>query len=215
LLNQLKALIPFLLKIFVPAFLVLLGMVLIRYFCDIPFRTMTMDPVQVLAGLKGNPFCGCLSNFGVLLWCSAAAVCLFSAACLLTEGKSEASQFLLYSGIITLILMVDDFFLFHEIVFPRILGVAGDILFLSYFLIIVTYLYRFHRFILQTEYLLLVLAFILLGISFTADIMPFRIRGQFLVEDGSKFLGIVAWMGYFMRVSYKTAWIKRHPDKRG
>ncbi len=182
--------------------MVLLGMVFIRFFFDIPFRTMTMDPVQVLAGLKGNPFCGGLSNFGVLLWCSTAAVCLFCATCLPAEGKLEARHFLFYSGVITLMLMIDDFFLFHEIVFPRILGIPGEILFLSYFLVVVYYLYRFHRLIFETDYILLVLAFALLGISFVADIIPFRIRGQFLVEDGSKFLGIVAWLGYFLRVCF-------------
>ena len=99
---------PFIVKLFIPALVVILVMVLVRFFCDIPFRTMTMDPVQVLAGMKGNPFCGCLSNLGVLLWCSAAAVCLFTSACLRADGRSEEGYFLMYSGSVTLILMIDE-----------------------------------------------------------------------------------------------------------
>lgn len=197
-----KTLFPFILKIYIPAFLVILLIVLIRVFYDVPFHTMTLDPVQVMAGLKGNPFCGCLSNFGVLLWCSAAAVCLFSAASLKADGKREEACFLIFSGAITLILMIDDLFLFHEIVFPRILGIPGELLFCAYFLIIAFYLYRFHHVILQTDYILLGIAFAFLGVSFAVDLLPFRIRGQFLVEDGSKFLGIVSWTGYFLRVCY-------------
>ena len=207
---QSRSLFPFILKILIPALLVILVMVLLRVFCDIPFRTMTLDPVQVMAGMKGNPFYGWLSDFGVLLWCSAAAVCLFCSACLRAEGRREEACFLKYSGCITLLLMIDDFFLFHEIDFPRFLGIPGEFLLFSYFLIISFYLYRFHRIIFQTDYLLLVLAFAFLGISFGADILPFRIRGQFLVEDGSKFLGIVSWAGYFVRVCYMI-WTRRQP----
>lgn len=200
--GQAKAIYPFVLKLFIPALAVILLMVLVRIFFDIPFHTMTLDPVQIMAGLRGNPFCGCLSNLGVLLWCSTAAVCLFSAACLLSGGRREEGYFLACSGAVTLILMLDDFLLFHEIVFPRMLGIPGEFLFVSYFLAVGIYLYRFKREILRTDYILLVLAFIFLGISFGADLLPFRIRGQFLVEDGSKFMGIVSWMGYFLRVCY-------------
>ena len=171
----------------------------VRIFFDIPFHTMTLDPVQLITGLGGNQFCGCLSNLGVLLWCSTAAGCLFSAAGLLSDGRREEDYFLAYSGAITLILMIDDFLLFHKIVFPRMLGIPDELLFVSHFLAISFYLYRFKRIILRTDFILLVLAFVFLGVSFGADLLPFRIRGQFLVEDGSKFLGIVSWM---VRVCY-------------
>ena len=87
------------------------------------------------------------------------------------------------------------------------LGIPGEFLFVFYFLVVGIYLYRFYQEILSTDYILLVLAFMFLGISFGADLLPFRIRGQFLVEDGSKFMGIVSWMGYFLRVCY-TKWGK-------
>ena len=68
------------------------------------------------------------------------------------------------------------------------------------------YTVRFYRVILDTEYLLLLLALFLLGISASLDVVwdqhiisiPSRI--EFLVEDGAKFTGIVSWLVYSARV---------------
>lgn len=148
-----------------------------------------------------HPFTGMVSNIGVLFWCSTAVICIFSSLLLSNKDKSTA-KFLLFSGLFTLVLLVDDLFMFHDYVLPVYLGFPEEVVYLGYFLTAVTYFLVFSKQILKTEYTILLMACCLLGMSIVCDILLEQDGWTFLAEDGFKLFGIVTWFVYFSRVCF-------------
>jgi hypothetical protein len=180
--------------------LIVLGLVLLTAnLRGIPLYILTGDPTAVM---NVPFFTGFLSNVGVLLWAAATAICLFSAfIAIRILHESEFFEFLLGSGLLTGMLMMDDLFLFHDEVFPDHLGISQKVVYAAYVVCAFTYLLYFRTMILRTDYLLLVMALGLFAVSVTVDLHLFYTPERVLVEDGAKFLGIAFWSGYFLRVS--------------
>jgi hypothetical protein len=166
----------------------------------IPFIKFTRDPAAL--GFI-HPLLGVLSNIGVLIWCSATAICLF--AYVLTKKNADMraqSSFLLYSGLLTLVLLLDDFFQFHDFLFPVYFHIPEYVVYLIYAAFTLFIVVRFFNFIMMTEYLILMIAFFLFGVSIIIDLLteePTLLR--VLAEDGSKFIGIVSWCLYYSRLA--------------
>ncbi len=148
----------------------------------------TREPVSALTvgGATCNgPSCsyvGVVSNLGVLLWCAAAAACFLAAA--LTSGRRSP---LLYAGLLTTALLADDLFLLHEGVYALV--IEERIVFGLYALALVGFVVAFRRFLRETTPSLFAAACALFAVSLVVDE---RWAGNHLLEDGSKFLGIVA-----------------------
>jgi hypothetical protein len=175
---------------------------------DVPIGNLTRDP----AAVGGLPvYTGYLSQIGILLWSAAAAVCLFSAASIKNGPSSrDFRSFLVCSGLLTLLLGVDDTFLLHEEVFPRA-GIPEKLVFASYAGIACLYLVRFWDKVLQTEFLLLAFALSLFGFSVTMDAwIPFAHSNSsdddllYLLEDGAKPTGVLSWFAYLFLVSRRS-----------
>jgi hypothetical protein len=193
-----------LLTIFLPA-AVLVGVAVAKIYLHVPLDQMTRDPASI-AGI--HPFAGILSSLGVLLWSSAAAVCLFSSVVVRAQPRSSGARFLLYSGLVTVGLLLDDFFLFHDFLAPQQLGLREKFVYALWIGAALAYLYAFRRDILQTEYTVLGLALVFFTISVAADVVGQRWLTQLgdwenLLEDGMKFLGVSAWCSYYVRTSYQ------------
>lgn len=152
-----------------------------------------------------HPLIGIASNLGVMLWTASATICLFTWAILRRRpGEVKFSAFLLCSGLMTLMLTADDFFLLHEKIFPRYLGLPEKLLFMGYGLLILWGLAAFKRCIFETDYFLLLVSFIFFGLALLIDTVQYQLddligEWRILAEDGLKMLGIVGWFGYFLR----------------
>ncbi|MDJ0899332.1 MAG: hypothetical protein QNJ55_11015 [Xenococcus sp. MO_188.B8] len=185
--------------IYFPAFFLLLVVGIISWRTNIPIMNFTRDPL----GIMNAPFyIGILSNLGILFWAAGSAICFFSAAIITyINPKSQAFYFLLFGGIITTVLLYDDFFQFHERVFPKYLNTSESQVFIIYFLMILAYLIFFRKKIMATDFLVLGMALLGFTISATIDeVFVNHFRGKFLVEDGFKFLSIISWTTYYTRV---------------
>lgn len=171
-------------------------------------------------------FAGIVSNIGVLCWTVALAVCFFSGALIRRKhAERDVGRFFYAAGALTTLLMLDDFFLLHEDLFRYYLPLPEWLVFGAYAALAVVFLLRYRRVILATEYLLLLLAVALLGLSVAVDVAQqlitpeqFRNIGGYVLEDGYKFAGIVAWTAYFVRTGYAqcmAAWAPRPaPEQR-
>ncbi|MCB0382322.1 MAG: hypothetical protein KDD05_03210 [Psychroserpens sp.] len=196
LIQQLRTLRFSFLLIFV-VILVTLGLLLgIHFNEDIPIEILTND-LAVLAELP--IYAGILSQMGILLWSAAAAICMYSVPLIIDE---EHKQFIRASVYITLLLGLDDAFMFHETLFPS-LGIHQKIVFLGYGIMMLLYLYKYYKLILTTDFILFTLALGWFGISmlidnFIRDVSPYITK---LTEDGTKFIGIVTWLVYFIRTT--------------
>lgn len=177
----------------------------------IPLSDLTRDPLAIM-GKKSAPHLGFLSNLGVLLWCMSASVCAFTGLRLVIgAGDRRAGVFLLAAAGFTAMLMLDDLFMVHENLTLRI--PQGDIaLFTLYGLLALAYILAFRRVLRRFGVLAPLLAVALLGVSVAADLgeLTAVVPGNWpwVVEDGAKFVGIVIWATFHLRVS----WISVLPE---
>lgn len=184
---------------------ILAAITLSSVYMDIPIYKFMSDPSSIT---NVSPFIGIISNFGVLLWCTSAVICLFSWIVLNHRSyETEFSNFILCSGLMTVLLLIDDFFRLHEYIFPKFLGLPEKIVIMGYGTLILFGLIKFRKCILKTEYLILLVAIGFFGLSlivdsFQNDIEQLVGQWRILFEDGFKILGIVSWLSYFLRSCY-------------
>lgn len=167
----------------------------------IPFADLSRDPLAVCGG---RPFDGALSNLGVLLWCAAATLCLMAAAVMHRAGREQG--FYLCSGLLTVMLLVDDLFQLHEVVLPGSFSVRQRYVLLTYLLLAAAYLARYRRRILANDWGFMAAALAFFSISLIADTLQAPTVGLTggdgtslgsLIEDGSKLLGIISWLAFY------------------
>ncbi len=154
---------------------------------------------------------GFVSNLGILLWCAAASVCLLVGLWLAVEvGELRAGAFLLISGFLSCVLLLDDVFLVHELVFPYLTKLSGTYLIVFYVVLFATYSAAFWRNLLGQRTMLFAIALAMFATSIVSDIFLVDVhdasRWEWLLEDGSKFLGIAAWTTFY----WCAAWDALH-----
>ena len=210
--NQFKRLFPVMLRAYIPVIILAGVLLIVNYIIDIPPSDFTRDP----AAITDTPaYYGLVSNIGVLLWCSSAAVFLFSFV--LSRGLSgnkDSRLFILYMGLITSLLLIDDFFLIHEAIaqyLEDVLGIGSYFgeaaVFGVYGLLIIWLVVRYRKVLLDTDYILLGLTagFFLLSMitdlgTELADLHDAKLT---FLEDIFKLCGIVGWFTYAVRTALK------------
>jgi UDP-N-acetylmuramyl pentapeptide phosphotransferase/UDP-N-acetylglucosamine-1-phosphate transferase len=212
---NLKALLPTLVKIYLPSLLLIGVIIEIAKKFGVSVYELTADPAEI-AGKP--PYIGLISNLGILVWCASAAICIFGA--FLTKLDRDCSKkwfsFLLVSGCFTAWLMLDDFFQIHESYPVLFVGVNANLsvtnpklqdlfelaVFAVYLAFFLFYLAYFRKHILRTEYLFFVMVFVCFGFSEVIDMLPESMPFHPVLEEGTKFCGIVSWFSYYARTSY-------------
>jgi hypothetical protein len=187
----------------VPAVAFLLVLVALSLTGRASMDHVARDPAAVA---QMHPFTGVLSNVGILLWCAAAVAGLFAAVALRHSARCDWRRFLISSGLLSLLLLFDDFFMFHEWLAPRHLGIHEYFVLLLLLGAVGGHLWAFRRVIFTTEYTLLALALGFFGLSFMVDLVPGRWmmhtgQWEYLLDDGPKFIGLAAWCSYHLRTA--------------
>jgi len=146
-----------------------------------------------------SSFLGFLSNIGIWLWVSAAAICFFA----LSNESSDLStrELLFLLGLFSLILAVDDFFLIHD------RYINQKICYLAYAAIAGAILVRHFKKIITINGFAFVLAGVLLALSIVTDLIQFQIPMRYFVvqifEEGFKFVGAAAWLYFIIQTASK------------
>lgn len=196
--------IKLLLMIFLPAVLILGAIAVVSILYKMPISMFTRDTTAIA---DIHPISGLLSNLGILLWCVATTACAFAAFVLRSLNSREKFGFLIASALLSAYLMFDDLFQIHEDLGNRI-GLNEDIIIILLGIAVPTYLIYFRKIIVQTDFVIFLLALSFLALSLVVD----KIGIQFLVtkysnldyfiEDGIKWIGIVFWCSYYVTTSY-------------
>ena len=169
----------------------------------VSLENFTRDTTAV-AGV--NPFTGVISNLGILLWCAGASICLFCffvASDRRNQKTNRYTSFILFFGLTTFVLMLDDLFLFHEVIAPKILHIPELLVLFSYGITVLYGITKFKRVIFQTEWIILALAFSFFSLSLTIDMLEdaITLAEPIFLEDSFKFLGIISWVYYLIIAS--------------
>ena len=195
--RQFRSVIPILLIIYLITFLSLLAGILASTVKEISLDSLTKDPTAIL----NAPFyIGAFSNIGIMIWSGAIAICFF-AAYRLSYSRILKPQywFMVISGLLSLMLGLDDLFQVHEYIFPHYFSVPKNAVFLTYANLILIYLLYYRKLILETDYFILLLAFCFMGLSAVSKIFPLPIPKDTFLEDSLKLFGIVSWFVYYFR----------------
>lgn len=158
----------------------------------VPLSLLTRD----LYSIAETPvYAGLLSNIGAFLWCAAAAVSFFAWA-VTPSARKEA--FLLATGGLSVMLLADDFWMFHEWLAPRFLGIREEAVFVTYGVLMVLYAVRYRQHILTVAPGFFLMA---LGTFALVEILDFfepedAEDWRYYLEDGLKIFGIVTWLAF-------------------
>ncbi len=150
-----------------------------------------------------TPIAGLLTHSFQFLCCLPPIVCLFSYALLCQEASfNNSRQFLLFSGIITGLIAINEIFRIHIILLyfniPKFLTIS------VYALAILIYGLAFWRRIGQTYYQILIIALALLTFAITIDLLQINNQGFASLSEGiPKLLSAVNLASYFWDVCFR------------
>ena len=200
---QFKSRIMFLFGLYLLPLISLIVVLVIHLQTGIALEKFMRDPA-IIADIR--PVFGIISNFGVLVWCATATICFYTWSVSRKWAEKERyPNFLFFSGILTIILLVDDLFLLHEKFGGR--GFSEAYTYGCYVLLTIVIFISYQKYIFKTEYIVLMIALILFGASLFIDIFQDYFKQMIgywaiYIEDGFKFLGIVGWFGYYLRICF-------------
>lgn len=147
---------------------------------------------------------GVVSNAGAIGWIAAAAVSLFTWLLLKRYGRIRRYRFiLLFGGLLTAFSAFDDLFMFHEGLAPR-MGLPQETVLVGYAVLGAAWLVASARSVLETDWLLILIAVAGLGTSLILDLGLVAIPGEVFFEDIAKLCGITFWTAYFLRLSWRS-----------
>ncbi len=165
---------------------------------DIPLDTFTQDPN---AQLNAPFYLGFFSNLGIIIWSAAMTICFYCAFRLPSVSDNRNREFLMASGVITLLMALDDLFQLHELVFPKYFMISDNMVYITYLNIYLIYFIRYRKQLLHSDFIALGVAFFLLGLSTIIDLLPLPMPKDTFLEDAIKLMGAVTWMVYYIRTS--------------
>ncbi len=146
-----------------------------------------------------SSFLGFVSNVGIWLWVSSAAICFFSAITSQLVNKGSKRELLFLVGILSVILAIDDFFMIHD------RYVNEKLCYLLYAIVAGTLFVRQYKNIMEINGFSFLLSGLLLALSILTDLPqsynPFRYSYIQVFEEGFKFTGGGTWLYFSCRIA--------------
>ncbi|HUP19956.1 MAG TPA: hypothetical protein VM778_08390, partial [Gemmatimonadota bacterium] len=126
--------------ILAPPALLIAALPLLSRLLETPIGDFTRD---VFSTAELPVYIGLVSNVGIFMWGATAAVCGF--AWWVAPGPRWRGRraWLLATAVWSGVLMADDFFMFHEWIFPKVTGLDEKVVLGAYGAALATYLWAF------------------------------------------------------------------------
>ncbi len=190
--------VPVMAGLYVVAAGVLGAVVLASAVTDRPIAYFTREPATAVSESGCDDvacsYVGFLSNLGVLVWAAGAVTCYLVCYLERARVRPDRSPFL-YAGLLTTALLVDDMFSLHDSFFPAYVPQAEVLIYGGFAAFAVAIALAFRSFFVRTSFVLPMIAAALFVASAALDRY---FAGHHLLEDGSKFLGLVTWTVYLV-----------------
>jgi hypothetical protein len=173
--------------------------------CTAPgnLQLLFLDPAYANGGAWWT---GLVSQLGILGWTVAAASAAWAAWIARHTGRTKAARFLFRGALASVVLLVDDLIGVHSMFWA--LGALGKPFGLALVLSpVAAWFWVYRSDIRRTRWVLLAGAFVANAASIVADTVGNGPVSDWsaLLEDGPKFLGILAWATYFIASTYDIA----------
>lgn len=168
---------------------------------QVPYDQLLLDPNSLN---KVPWYTGLVSNLGILGWTAATTTGFFGSWVARYGGRPGAASMLRWGAVLSTTLLFDDLFQLHVAVKP--LGISKPMVYLGYLLATGLWCVLQFREIRRTRSELLIAS----GAAFAASVVVDQIgaslpllttQGALVLEDASKFLGVLAWAQYFTLTS--------------
>ncbi|MDB0040806.1 hypothetical protein N9E81_01385 [Algibacter sp.] len=154
------------------------------------------DPAQQSGA---SSFLGFLSNIGIWLWVSSAAICFFTIRTSDSLLKRNRKELMFLAGMLSIILAIDDFFLIHD------RYINQNICYLVYAIVASAILIRHNKQISEIEGFAFLVAGSFLALSIFTDLIqshiPLRYSYTQVLEEGFKFIGAATWLYFNSRIA--------------
>ena len=158
-------------------------------------RWLYLD-TQTVGELSGDCchiYDGAFSTLGIMIWASSAAIAIFAAWHGFLVGRKKTMRVALYSAFVSALLALDDAYLLHEVVMPK-LGVPQMLFVGMLGSVVLLYLWLSYRSFQAKSAWLIVVSLMAFATSVGIDQIVHSIDSHWVVlEDGTKLLGIVCW----------------------
>lgn len=190
-----------------PVLVVVLGvlvaaavLVLIARHFDVPTADLASDPNEI----AGAPvWFGLTALVDFAVWSAGAGAALVGGLqARQRPDPQRLGRFLLQASALTAYLVVDDMFLFHENLYPNVLGIPQKLVMVVYVVLVVAWLVLNRGAIAGTDFPILLLGGLFFAMSVVMDqglLLGFH-PGPF-TEDVPKVIGIFLWSVYLVRTA--------------
>lgn len=165
----------------------------------VPFEQLALDTNRI-AGVPW--YFGLLSNLGIVGW-SVAAAAAGGGAWVSSLGRRQGAHRMLRGGaMLSVLLLLDDLFQLHVLADP-VIGVSKSAMMVGYGALACWWLAANIEEIVRTRTGLMAAAIVALVLSVAVDRLGtagdrIGLRAPLALEDGLKFLGILAWAQYYL-----------------
>ncbi len=170
---------------------------------SVPLENLFLDP----AHLAGAPwYTGVISNLGILCWTAGAVTSAFGAWVASQTRRPSAARFLATGALVGTVLLLDDLLQLHSGVLPGLVGVDKSVALALVLAPLAAWVVVFRSEIARTRWLMLggFIAGSLASVAVDRLLDPSGAAGL-LIEDGAKFLAVVAWATYFTATTLDIA----------
>lgn len=182
----------------------------------VPYDQLLLDPNS----LNRVPwYTGLVSNLGILGWTTGTATGFFGSWVARYGGRPGAASMLRWGAVLSTVLLFDDLFQLHVVVKP--LGLSKPMVYLGYLVATGLWVLLQLREIRRTRVELLIASGGAFAVSVVVDQLGPSLplltdQGSLVLEDASKFLGVLAWAQYFALTSSDivTSIVKRQAAER-
>lgn len=169
---------------------------------------MGIRPVVILddaAAVMSAPwYVGAVNTLGIICWTVAGAVSLLASAAVACRQQAGA-RFLRAFGFLSVILMLDDQYIFHERIGRFELGIPETVTLALLVLLALAVSVKYRRVILRhPDAVILYCAFPFFALSLLIDGFHLGVlRGFTVAEEYSKFMGVLCWALFATRASIR------------
>lgn len=137
---------------------------------------------------------------------SAGAISIFS-----YFQTARDRHLLLAAGILTIIIAVDDFFMLHEDIFPRKIGVPEIAIYAFYGIYVALVLKKFFNALVGKRHVGLYISVGLLFLSVAIDVAI----DSLVTEDILKFMGVTLWSAYWINRAHLAGAVPTQQGRHG